>query len=279
MNEAVKFGLISNHFDTNGHMPEWLLLINSDTLFPAHSLRAWLTAIKMVPRNVSILAPLTNNAGNAQKIVLNLQSSLTALNLNLNECERIEQEFKTWAEAAKQWIDTPTHRIWPIERADFFCIAIRTSVWQQLGGLDPIYGRGYYEDFDFSLRAVAAGYQCALTDDCLIFHQGSASFKASAEQKKLIRDNHRLFKNRFPNAITLHTRQSNLTLLQAQLAWIAAQPSQANDLSAVLMRIKARWQAAHLDRPRSWVKRWMWQRSLSKLQKLYDLYLSKPNFI
>ena len=277
MNEAVKYGLETNSFHQNGKPPEWLLLVNSDTLFPANSLKAWLSALALVPPTVGIVAPLTNNAGNAQKITLKSHSALTQTNHLLNEIERIKLEFETWSLAAKDWIDRPTGLIWPIPRADFFCIAIRTSIWQQLNGLDPIYGRGYYEDFDFSLRAIAAGYQCVLTEDCLIYHQGSASFKASSEQKQLIRRNHQIFKNRFPHAHAPHVRQSNLELLIGQLSWLDGQATDSNAASHLLMRMMTRWLATQSDRPRSMFKRWMWMHRLIKIQKHYPQYLPKPD--
>ncbi len=275
MNEAAKFGVSSNFMSSNQQPPEWLLLINSDTLFPDRSLQAWQQALACAAPHVGIVAPVTNNAGNAQKITLPVPSSKANLNPNLTEIERIKHEFETWSRAAKAWIEAPTSLTWNIPRADFFCIAVRTSVWQQLNGLDPIYGRGYFEDFDFSLRARAAGHACVLTEDCLIYHQGSASFKASSEQKQLIRRNHQIFKTRFPNALTPHARQSNLTLMEAQLSWLANRKLDSSHDGNLIMRLKNRWCATQLDLPRSFFKRWLWQRNLTTIQKRYPHYLSK----
>lgn len=38
-------------------------------------------------------------------------------------------------------------------------LAVRRDVWQRLGGFDLAYGRGYFEDVDFCVRAALAGWQ------------------------------------------------------------------------------------------------------------------------
>ena len=36
----------------------------------------------------------------------------------------------------------PTRLLTPAYRTDFFCVAVRRVAWQQLGGLDPVFGLG-----------------------------------------------------------------------------------------------------------------------------------------
>lgn len=52
-------------------------------------------------------------------------------------------------------ISTPRSMAW-ITGAAF---AIRAALWHDLGGFDPAYGRGYFEDVDLCLRAQQAGAQ------------------------------------------------------------------------------------------------------------------------
>jgi len=123
------------------------------------------------------------------------------------------------------------------------------------------------------VRVSAIGYRCVLTEDCLIYHQGSASFKNSPEQKLLIRRNKALLLSRFPKLALPHVRQDNLDLLQKQLAWIHEQkhhPKASPEiLSALRMRMLLRWEAALGNLPRSPVKRWLWHRRLSSTHKLF----------
>jgi GT2 family glycosyltransferase len=51
-------------------------------------------------------------------------------------------------------INTPRKVLWVTGAA----FAVRTSLWRQLGGFDLAYGKGYFEDVDFCLRAQQAGF-------------------------------------------------------------------------------------------------------------------------
>lgn len=49
-------------------------------------------------------------------------------------------------------------------------LLIRRSIWQALGGFDPIYGPAYYEDTDFCLRARRGGFKIVYDPDILVSH-------------------------------------------------------------------------------------------------------------
>jgi hypothetical protein len=46
-----------------------------------------------------------------------------------------------------------------------------------IGGFDPAFGLGNFEDLDYSLRARAAGFDCAVAQDVYIHHHGSRTFE------------------------------------------------------------------------------------------------------
>lgn len=50
-------------------------------------------------------------------------------------------------------------------------LAIRRTLWEQLGGFDPIYGRGYFEDVDTCIRARKAGYETWLEPRVTLIHR------------------------------------------------------------------------------------------------------------
>lgn len=57
-----------------------------------------------------------------------------------------------------------------------FCLALRRDVWERVGPIDEEYGRGLFEDDDYSARLRAAGYRLVCAEDVLVHHLGEASF-------------------------------------------------------------------------------------------------------
>ena len=216
---------------------DWVCLVNSDTLFPAGALAALQHTLRAVPPEVAMVGPVTNAAGNGQRLPLP--------GLELPAVPAIGAA----AMRRHTGLVTPTYR------TDFFCVAVRRAVWQQLGGLDRIFGLGYYEDFDFSLRLRRAGWQQAIAEDVFVAHVGSASF--GAKQHELMRRNRRLMKERHPGVHFEHVREGNAQVLRA----LAAQ-AQAGGWTDAL-RERAAWRLAALDwdEPRSPFKRlrWSWK--------------------
>lgn len=61
-----------------------------------------------------------------------------------------------------------------------FCLCIDRAVIDEIGGFDPRYGLGNFEDDDLAVRIRAAGWGIFVCDDVFIHHFGSVSFKANA---------------------------------------------------------------------------------------------------
>ena len=61
-----------------------------------------------------------------------------------------------------------------------FCLCIDRKVIDEIGGFDPRYGLGNFEDDDLAVRIRAAGWGIFVCDDVFIHHFGSVSFKANA---------------------------------------------------------------------------------------------------
>lgn len=80
-----------------------------------------------------------------------------------------------------------------------FCLYVRRACLAEVGHLDEAgLERGYGEEVDFCLRARAAGWEhrCAL--DTFVAHHGNVSF--GAEKKRLVDENNRLIRTRYPEA-------------------------------------------------------------------------------
>lgn len=215
---------------------KWLFLVNNDTLFPEHALEALKGVVRSVPDRVAMLGPVTNAAGNGQRLY------------------KPDASVDQWMSQGA-WLNThPTQKLIHTYRCDFFCIAIRHDVWKALNGLDTSFGLGYYEDFDFSLRLRAAGWVQCITEDVFVLHMGSASFQASKEAKILIRNNKHLLKRKHPNALFEHTRLGNFKVL---LQYVEMKQS-GHWTQPLIERAKYRLSAWEQDRPKSLIKRCWW---------------------
>jgi GT2 family glycosyltransferase len=219
---------------------QWILLVNNDTVFPKYTLDALKRVVSEAPDNVAMLGPVTNAAGNGQRLW------------------KPEATPSDWLQIG-QWLNAnPTHHLIPTYRCDFFCIAIRHDVWLELEGLDPAFGLGYYEDFDFSLRLRKAGYEQMITEDVFVLHVGSATFQGSKEARKLIKVNKKLLRRKHPEAEFVHTRIGNLSVLKAY------QRLRKKGVwgEALSQREALRSSALIQDAPRSFIKKWLWCRKL-----------------
>lgn len=223
---------------------QWLFLVNNDTLFPAKTLDALKRVVYETPPEVAMLGPVTNSAGNGQRL--------------WNPAASHAQ----WLEIGAMLHANPSHQLMPTYRCDFFCIAIRAKAWQQLGGLDTAFGLGYYEDFDFSLRLRKAGWEQKITEDVFVLHLGSATFKGNKEATQLLKRNKKLLQKKHPEARLEHTRIGNLSVLQAYAPLLA---SSTKWTDALEKRLALRVTALEADSPRSIIKKWIWQKKIKSL--------------
>ena len=56
-----------------------------------------------------------------------------------------------------------------------FCILMPVDVVRQVGLMDPVYGRGYCEETDWSLRSRSMGYRITLAPGAFVYHAGGGS--------------------------------------------------------------------------------------------------------
>ena len=234
------------NFGASQSTAEWLLLVNSDTVFLPGALDALHNALKLQPETVGMVGPITNAAGNGQNY-------------------DFQGDKSTVIAKAMQFQNTPSYTLIHSYRLDFFCVAIRRSLWNELQGLDPIYGLGYYEDTDFSMRAKALGCGMMICEDAFVYHMGSSSFSTNPKTKALIKRNKKIFLKRHPDAILYHQREGNLQAIDEYLQLRKA--TCWND--GLELRLKHRLSALQQNQPRSLLKKWLWRRKIrSTLTKL-----------
>ena len=68
-----------------------------------------------------------------------------------------------------------------------FCLLIRRAVIEAIGLLDEQFGIGCFEDDDYCLRAIQAGYRAVIAADAFVHHFGGRTF---AGQRGRLRGGH-----------------------------------------------------------------------------------------
>jgi hypothetical protein len=76
------------------------------------------------------------------------------------------------------------------------CLCLRRSSFLGLGGFDPIYGKGYYEDVDLCLRMAAAGLRTVYEPRSVVRHVRGAS-SPSSEVSQLLAETAQRFRTRW----------------------------------------------------------------------------------
>jgi len=224
---------------------EWLVLVNSDTVFAPNALGALYRSLKYQPPNVGMVGPVTNSAGTGQMYI-------------------IDGAREAILDFGRELQSAPTGQSIRCDRLDFFCVAIRRFLWERLGGLDITYGLGYYEDNDFSARASAIGSELVICEDVFVFHAGGVSFLEEPSKIRLMQQNKKIFLKRFPSAKLLHSRECNFEVLEEYLEL----RNRGVWNTGLQLRTELRVRKLLADRPRGLCKRFFWNKKISAMKHL-----------
>jgi GT2 family glycosyltransferase len=218
-----------------------IVLLTSDLVVPAGAIARLAAAFDRHPR-AGLIAPVTNNAGTEQKIFIEPTGDVMA-------------QGRAFAEATADGYLSAY-------RLDFFCVGLRRGVYAAIGGLDEAFSPGYYEDFDYSLRAKEAGFELLIAENIFVYHEGGGSFRVSPEKKALIARNKRLFLHKHGRDTWLpHLRDGNFAALGQY-----AEQTQAGH-SPPALRIANRLRLAETDVPKGPWKRWRYRHKLAAMAR------------
>jgi GT2 family glycosyltransferase len=225
---------------------EVLVLLNNDTLVPSGMLPRLITLLAEHPE-WGLLSPVTNSAGNEQAIAIAAE-----------EVTEIIAEGQLWCQHA-------VGSFVPSKRLDFSCLAVSRWAYERLGALDEGFGRGYFEDFDYCLRAIKAAIPMMIAEEVFIYHEGGGSFKKiPAATKKLIRGNKKRLIRKYAGDVDFkHSRQVNLDVLRHYID--QATGLSENGWNDLQFRFDNRYRQALSSMPRGWLKRWRYKRDLAQV--------------
>jgi GT2 family glycosyltransferase/glycosyltransferase involved in cell wall biosynthesis len=138
-----------------------VIVLNSDTLVSPGWMDGLYEAL-VVDESLGAVTPVTNNTGEAAQIDLRTADLTPVRALKL-----------VAAKPREPGVIIVAHRL------TFFCVALRRSVWDEMGGLDESYAMGNYEDDHLCLRLRLAGYRLGIAPNVFVYHYSNATFRAN----------------------------------------------------------------------------------------------------
>jgi len=107
-----------------------------------------------------------------------------------------------------------------------YCVLIKRAVIDKIGFLDEAYGLGYYDDDDYSVRAITAGYRCVRANSVVVLHLKDCTFSALFEdsrRRELHEANKRLFYSKWGKRL--------------KLIFIIGRTPESGDIPALLLKL------------------------------------------
>ena len=154
---------------------DYIVVMNNDVVVTPHWASRMMAAFAIDP-SIGIVGPRTNYCAGVQIVP---------------ECSYDESLLDSWAE---QWYLRHAGTLRPTNRLIGFLWMMKREVVEKIGGFDPLFGIGNYEDDDYCIRAQLAGYKLVIADDVFVHHYGSRSFKKQPDAYvKLLQTNKMLF--------------------------------------------------------------------------------------
>lgn len=98
---------------------------------------------------------------------------------------------------------------WPFIEVDFcrgYCMLIKRYVIDKIGFFDESYGLGYYDDDDYSVRAIRVGFRCVRASGVFVEHIGDSTFSDMFKKTKrleLHEKNKKLFYSKWGRRLKL----------------------------------------------------------------------------
>jgi GT2 family glycosyltransferase len=139
-----------------------VLFLNNDTVVTKHWLTNLLRALHE-EKQVGMVGPVSNYSSGHQQIAVTYT--------NLDDLDAFAASYC----AAHAGLAVP------VPRLIGFCLLVKRSLLDEIGGFDERFGMGNYEDDDLCLRALQAGYTLRIVHDSFVHHHGHATMKSMTD--------------------------------------------------------------------------------------------------
>lgn len=157
---------------------DYLCILNNDVIVTYQ----W--GAKMIDHfdKADMVGPCTNSISGIQQVML------PEIYRNIEQMEKV----------VKASYSLNKGKYIPFHRLVAFCLMMKREVYETIGGLDEIYGMGNYEDDDYCLTAIDAGFKLAIASDVYIHHFGSVTHSLlNVEYAKLLKHNKKIFSDKW----------------------------------------------------------------------------------
>lgn len=160
----------------------YLLLLNNDVVVTPGWLTGLIECAEKFPQ-AGIVGPMTNKASGPQ-VLSNVGYDAMNLEGLFDFASQRSTQFKGQAK--------------PYWRVVGFCMLVKRTVVERIGGLDDRYGLGNFEDDDYNIRSAIAGFESWLALDVFVHHFGSRTFNgAEIDMKESLHTNWSIFKEKW----------------------------------------------------------------------------------
>lgn len=159
----------------------YVVFLNNDVVVTEGWLRKLIACTESDP-HVGIVGPRSNYVAGYQLVK----------NVPYGEDMEAMQEF------AKSWGKKNLGNWEEVLRVIGFCMLVKREVIEKIGGFDPQFGLGNFEDDDFCIRAQIAGFRIKIAHDVFVHHFGSKTFQSERiDYRKLMLSNWEKFKRKW----------------------------------------------------------------------------------
>jgi GT2 family glycosyltransferase/tetratricopeptide (TPR) repeat protein/2-polyprenyl-3-methyl-5-hydroxy-6-metoxy-1,4-benzoquinol methylase len=157
-----------------------VLLLNNDTVATTGWLSRLLRALHRDPK-VGLVGPCSNRVSGPQQVEVDYE--------DLGDLDGFAWDRGKARDG--EWAGT--------DRLVGFCLLIRRDVVDAIGMLDERFGVGCFEDDDYCLRAIRAGFRAVIARDAFVHHFGGRTFLGiGVDFAAVMRENGRRFRAKWP---------------------------------------------------------------------------------
>jgi GT2 family glycosyltransferase/tetratricopeptide (TPR) repeat protein len=156
-----------------------ILLLNNDCVVTTSWLRRLLRPLE-TDAKIGLVGPCSNNVSGEQQVAISYDDLLGL-------------DGFAW-----EWGKANNRALRETDRLVGFCLLIRRQVVERVGLLDERFGVGCFEDDDYCVRALRAGFRAVIAQDAFVHHAGGRTFIASGvDFAALMQRNQKLFREKW----------------------------------------------------------------------------------